>query len=303
MTRPIILMDYNGSLDHKIIDHLLKNLKKNKEYIALHKTTAKRLYAITVECLENIAKHSLKEIPAKLKSQPFISVVIQDNKIVIKSGNPVFEVKTAKLIKRLNQVNQMNEDSLIALYERIINKEKVAEENGAGLGFIIMRLKSGNKIEFSFTDLGSDLSYFYMQISINKYIMRKLIIEQTSSSPRVILDPDKHKYEISGESRPHDVATFYDEILNWFDDYSLYISKEKESLVPVVFDLDFEYFNSSSAKYLLDFCKKIAAARTRGMNLGIKWHYEENDLDMLEAGREMSRIARLPFEFSRKEIN
>jgi hypothetical protein len=230
-------------------------------------------------------------------------VVNQDNKILIKTGNPVFEVKTSQLTKKLNKVNQTDEDSLIALYEKIINKETVQDENGAGLGFIIMRLKSGNRIDFSFIDLGDDLSYFYLQIPINKYIMRKLIIDQTASSPKVILDPDKNIFKISGESRPADVATFYNEILNWFDDYSMYIEKVKEGVNPVVFNLDFEYFNSSSAKYLLDFCKSIAKARSKGMNVAIKWHYEENDMDMFEAGREMSRIAKLPFEFSQKERN
>ena len=297
-----ILLDYEGSVDHKIIDHLLKNLKKKKEYAGLHKTTGKRVYAITVECLENIAKHSIKKIPGSTKSKPFISVVIQDNKIFIKAGNPVSEVKTSQLTKRLNKVNQTNLDSLIALYEKRINNETMQDENGAGLGFIIMRLKSGNKIDFSFTDIGDALSYFYIQISINKYIMRKLIIEQTSSSPKVILDPDKNIFEISGESRPADVSTFYKEILNWFDDYSLYMSKAKEVIKPMAINLDFEYFNSSSAKYLLDFCKLIAAARAKGQSITINWHYEKDDTDMLEAGREMSRIARLPFEFSQKEI-
>jgi hypothetical protein len=297
MPEPGILLDYDGPVDHKIIDLLLKNLKKNKGYTGLPKTTGKRVYAITVECLENIAKHSIKKISGNTKSQPYFSVVNQDNRILVKSGNPVFEVKTSQLTKKLNRVNQMNEDSLITLYEQIINKEPVQYENGAGLGFIIMRLKSGNRIDFSFTDIGDDLSYFYVQISINKYIMRKLIINQTASSPKVILDPDKNIFEISGESRPPDVATFYNEILNWFDDYSMYIEKVKEGVNPVVFNLDFEYFNSSSAKYLLDFCKSIAKARSKGMNVAIKWHYEENDMDMLEAGREMSRIAKLPFEF------
>ncbi len=296
-------MDYEGPVDHKTIDHLLKNLKKNKEYIGLPKTTGKRVYAITVECLENISKHSIKKIQGSTKLQPYISVVNQDNKILIKTGNPVFEVKTSQLTKKLNKVNQTDEDSLIALYEKIINKETVQDENGAGLGFIIMRLKSGNRIDFSFTDIGEDLSYFYIQIPINKYIMRKLIIDQTASSPMVILDPDKNIFKISGESRPADVATFYNEILNWFDDYSMYIEKVKEGVNPVVFNLDFEYFNSSSAKYLLDFCKSIAKARSKGMNVAIKWHYEENDMDMFEAGREMSKIAKLPFEFSQKERN
>jgi hypothetical protein len=297
MPEPGILLDYEGPVDHKIIDQLLKNLKKNKGYIALPKTTGKRVYAITVECLENISKHSIKKIRGNIKSQPYISVLDHDNKILIKTGNPVFEVKTSQLTKKLNKVNQTDEDSLIALYEKIINKETVQDENGAGLGFIIMRLKSGNRIDFSFTDIGDDLSYFYVQIPINKYIMRKLIIDQTASSPKVILDPDKNIFKISGESRPPDVATFYNEILNWFDDYSMYIEKVKEGVNPVVFNLDFEYFNSSSAKYLLDFCKSIAKARSKGMNVAIKWHYEENDMDMLEAGREMSRIAKFPFEF------
>ena len=58
--------------------------------------------------------------------------------------------------------------------------------------------------------------------------MRKLIIDKTASSPRVILDPDKRVFEISGESRPPDVGSFYGEILSWLDDYSLHLLKSQE---------------------------------------------------------------------------
>ena len=51
--------------------------------------------------------------------------------------------------------------------------------NGAGLGFIFMVLKSGNKISYSFNPLTDGYLYFEIQISLNKYIMRKLIIDQT----------------------------------------------------------------------------------------------------------------------------
>jgi hypothetical protein len=132
--------------------------------------------------------------------------------------------------------------------------------------------------------------------------MRKLSIEQTSNSPKVMLDPENNVFEISGESRPSDVAAFYNEILSWFDDYSLYLVKAQKSDVPPVFNLDFEYFNSSSAKYILDFCKLIAAVRAKGRDITVKWHHESDDMDMLETGREMSRIARLPFEFVQKDV-
>ncbi len=127
--------------------------------------------------------------------------------------------------------------------------------------------------------------------------MRKLIIEKTSFSPEVVLDPEKKLFVISGESRPPDVAGFYGEILRWFDDFSSSPAGGGEYQDPLTFNFDFEYFNSSSAKYLLDFCKQLARARSEGMNLKINWHYEDNDLDMLEAGREMSKISKLPFEY------
>jgi hypothetical protein len=130
--------------------------------------------------------------------------------------------------------------------------------------------------------------------------MKKLIIDQTSNSPRVILDPDLNRYEIVGESRPPDVEGFYHDILDWFDDYSHYVLT-REVRDPVIVNLDFDYFNSSSAKYILDFCKKIAGVRSKGKDISVKWHYEDDDSDMLQTGKEMSKMARFPFEYVTRE--
>jgi hypothetical protein len=131
--------------------------------------------------------------------------------------------------------------------------------------------------------------------------MRKLILEKTASSPKVTLDPERNIFEISGESRPPDVGSFYGEIFRWWDDYSQDLLQSQESKDPVVFNFDLEYFNSSSAKYILDFCKQMASVRSKGRNIEVNWQYEKDDIDMLEAGREMSRIAKMPFEFVSKE--
>lgn len=130
--------------------------------------------------------------------------------------------------------------------------------------------------------------------------MRKLIVNRTSNSPGVYFDPDNNRFEISGESRPPNVPAFYDEIIGWLNDFSSYLSGSRGYKGPVEFNLDFNYFNSSSAKYILDFCKQVATLRAKGENATIKWHYEADDVDMLEVGREISRMARLPFEYVRK---
>ncbi len=297
MSEPITFLEYSGRIDYKVIDQLLKTLKKSKDYHTLPKTTGKRVYAILVEILENIVKHSIKNYPGESRSYPIVSIGLLENYIEVKAGNPIYNDKVYKLTCRLDKVNKMDEASLSVLYDKMINKETKVDDNGAGLGFILMKLKSRNRIEFSFTESGKDISYFFLKVTINKYNMRKLIIEKTSSSPKVILDPERNTFELSGESRPPDVAAFYLEILKWFDEFTLYLSKQQEIKEPLVIHFNFEYFNSSSAKYILDLCKLIASVRFKGIEMSVNWHFEKDDTDMLEAGKEMSRIAKFPFEF------
>jgi len=296
-----IFFEHSGPVTHKIIDRMLKDLKKSGKFLKLHKTTARSVYAILVEILENIAKHSFIK-PSQILMQPFISVERKGEKVIIRAGNPLIDDKKEILTAQLDLVNHLDEAALKTFYEDKINRKSKKNENGAGLGFLIMRLKSGNKIDFSFSEAVGNISNFTIQITVNKYIMRKLIIEQTASSPRVMLDPENSIFEISGESRPPDVASFYNEILSWYDDYSLSLFKSHQTGAPPVFNLDFEYFNSSSAKYILDFCKLMAATRSKGREVAVKWHYEPDDMDMLQTGREMSRISKMPFEYVRKDI-
>ncbi len=127
--------------------------------------------------------------------------------------------------------------------------------------------------------------------------MRKLIIAQSLSTPSVVLDPDNWIFQISGESRPPDVRELYDQILTWMNDFRAYLLDGTDKKDPVIFNFDFEYFNSSSGKYILDICKAIAVLRSKEININVHWHYEKDDLDMLETGKEMSKIVRFPFEY------
>jgi len=121
--------------------------------------------------------------------------------------------------------------------------------------------------------------------------MEKLIIEATFNSPKVILDPGKGHFEFSGESRPENVRSFYLPVLEWLEKFS------GEGSDPVEFLFGFEYFNSTSAKYILDIFKILNTLNSKGVKVKVKWQYEEDDEDMYEVGVEMSRMSELPFDF------
>lgn len=127
--------------------------------------------------------------------------------------------------------------------------------------------------------------------------MRKLIIEPTNYSPEVVFDPENNIYHITGESRPPDVREFYDQVISWLNDFSSYLSRTDVEKNPVTFNFNLEYFNSSSGKLILDMFKILAALHKNGINLSVNWHFEKEDVDMLEVGKEMSKIVKLPFEY------
>ncbi|RPI45258.1 MAG: DUF1987 domain-containing protein, partial [Bacteroidetes bacterium] len=101
--------------------------------------------------------------------------------------------------------------------------------------------------------------------------------------------------EFKGESRPEDVRDFYMPVLEWLESYARELPAKGGK--DLDFHFNFEYFNSTSAKYILDIFKILNEIHTKGSKVSVKWHYEEDDEDMLEVGMEMSRMSRLPFEY------
>lgn len=132
--------------------------------------------------------------------------------------------------------------------------------------------------------------------------MEKLIINPTVFTPGVILDHEEHSIEIEGESRPQDVREFYVPILEWMNDFSETLLRSDDDSKPVIANFNFNYFNSGSAKCILDICKILSKLRSDNIDVSARWHYVKGDDDMLEAGMEMAQIVKLPFEFIESEI-
>jgi len=131
--------------------------------------------------------------------------------------------------------------------------------------------------------------------------MEKLIIEPTNNSPSVILDPESNTFEFSGESRPENVRKFYLPILEWLEKFASEQKGSSSRLASLAVQFDFEYFNSTSAKYILDIFKALSVLNDMGIEILVKWLYEEDDEDMLEVGQEMSRMSKLEFEYIKTE--
>jgi hypothetical protein len=124
--------------------------------------------------------------------------------------------------------------------------------------------------------------------------MEPLTIEGTRKTPMVMLDPDG-KIKISGRSIPEDASEFFDVILTWVLGY---VNSPKEL---TTIDVELEYFNSGSAKFVMQILRELSEVIHAGKELKINWYYEEGDDDILERGEYYSSILDLEINFIETE--
>jgi hypothetical protein len=127
--------------------------------------------------------------------------------------------------------------------------------------------------------------------------MKPLIIKATEYSPQITFDPKQNKFEISGESRPEDAGKLFTEVLRWLEEYSKELKTQKQTTLQIRFEFKLLYFNTISAKYILEILRKLQTCQADGVSIKIMWYYKTKDEDMKEAGDEFARLVNMPFEF------
>jgi hypothetical protein len=116
--------------------------------------------------------------------------------------------------------------------------------------------------------------------------MDSLIIEATNHTPKIYFNTNGELL-IKGKSLPEDTATFYAPILKWISDCSI---------ETVTFSFQLEYMNSSSANQI---SKLLLTLKDNVMvkDCTIDWHYEADDEDNYDFGKELEMVTDFKFNF------
>lgn len=125
--------------------------------------------------------------------------------------------------------------------------------------------------------------------------MEPLLIEQTSATPKITLDKDSGKFEISGKSFPEESRSFYEPVFTWLEAYAKTPNEE------TLFEFKMEYFNSSSSLIILEILNVLETILKQGKKVSVSWHHLEVDEDMYDAGEEYSELVKVPFTFTAVE--
>lgn len=111
--------------------------------------------------------------------------------------------------------------------------------------------------------------------------MAQISLEATPRTPLVDFNFDERQLLMKGESYPEDAAAFFGPLLNSLDFFLSGLGSGN-----VTFDLELSYFNSSSAKALMNMFQLLEAAAGKGAQIKINWRYDEDDDTMEEFGED-----------------
>ena len=120
--------------------------------------------------------------------------------------------------------------------------------------------------------------------------MEQLIIASDVKSPQVDFDPVTGLLVLTGRSIPENSYELYKPILAWM---AAYVQQPAPS---TVLEFKLNYFNSSSAEYILDMLRHLKKLADTGHTVACRWYFDAEDEDMQQIAQDFETILGMPIQ-------
>lgn len=168
MSQKLILV-YQGDFTQETTKSILTIAERSLEASEEDPAIKRKVFNVMVESLQNIVKHNEEIVEGKIWSHAAIFLVGREsNRYTIMSGNPVHKNRVRDLKGALEDINGLDKEGLKDLYKKIIQGTTLSDKGGAGLGFVDMARKSGEKLWFDFPEMSETYCFFCLKVNVSR---------------------------------------------------------------------------------------------------------------------------------------
>lgn len=161
-----VLLSHHGELSQGVISNLEEAVEAKVSELEIPKGPLKKIFFISVETLQNMLIHGHKD-PEGYQHNFFI-LTKNDGKLNVISANLVANAFIPALEKQINTINSFDDEkALKAYYLEHLENNTMSDKGGAGLGFITIGMKSGNKLKVDFQKINDELSLFTLVSTVS----------------------------------------------------------------------------------------------------------------------------------------
>ena len=170
MKKNNINLAYEGEITHQITKAFTSLTESNLMKEDDVNTVQKKVFHVMVECLQNISKHAenRNSIVTSKDGRGIFMISKDDTEYNVTTGNVINNDKIPKLREILENINSLDQDGLKTLYKQQMREGRLSDRGGAGLGFIDIARKTGQKLIYSFLTINEKRSFFVLTSTISR---------------------------------------------------------------------------------------------------------------------------------------
>lgn len=166
-----VVLSFEGEISEAVLND---SLKKIEEYLDSKEEDFKKgrkVYNILIEALQNLYHHTDAKATEVLdngdmkKTASFI-IGVKNKEYNILAANYIIRDNVPPLKSKLDKINALDKDGLREYYKEVLDNGQYSAHGGGGLGMIDIARKSGNKLEYEFTDVNADYELFVLKIKV-----------------------------------------------------------------------------------------------------------------------------------------
>lgn len=132
-------------------------------------STQKKVFHVMVEALQNISKHADNPDGSVRNDGRGIFMLSKNSEeYTITTGNVCERSKIPRMTETLEKINSLDKEGLKEMYKSQIKEGIISNRGGAGLGFIDIAKKTGNKLHYSFLTINNEYSFFVLMTKISR---------------------------------------------------------------------------------------------------------------------------------------
>lgn len=223
----------------------------------------------------------------------------QTKEIFLKAGHWLVEydkqldlLSQENIIKSLNLVFEFNlmqaDDASLEAVKGLMERLEIMNSRFVHI-IVRWRYHSSNEKMKSFIQQYID-GYDLFFETVNEMGVPSFFTHPTDTSPKIFFDTPQGVFRISGSSCPEHPEAFYSPIMKWIK------TNGSQYMLGKPFDIKMRYFNTSSAKCIMDtlfIVDKLYASEAKGV---INWHYSSED-ELAEGQEFESNVQNLSFNY------
>lgn len=169
-TREGILLCFNGSFSHEIIEELGSALKTHLVREQITHIALADLFAVFIEQMQNVRNYSVRmplhNADSSVMQTAIVVIGKQQMKYWVHSGNYVALQDTEPLLERIQLLNGMDKEEIRRLYKTQLRSEVPPTATGAGLGLIDMARRMSEPFDYSIEPVDANYGFFSLRVTI-----------------------------------------------------------------------------------------------------------------------------------------